>query len=188
MVQYWDLGIGASDRGAEQTGRGDPTIGELWPQQPSRKGSCRGCIAAATGAQAHRMQVVSPNDTVRNDILTPTLTSTRLFRPPIPPPAVQPTVAARACRRHWTRFASVGLIVGTSIGCMLCPVPSSEAHNYETGTCLSMSPSLAADPSSSLFAPSQRVFEIAIFTGNSPPPTGQRSRTQRPQRQYSVPG
>lgn len=114
---------------------------------------------------------------------------TVVLRTPHPPPAVQPTVVARACRRHWTRFASVGLIVwSTSIGCIALSSPV-KAHNYETGTSSSMSPSLAADPSpslSSLPLRTSRKYRNDIYKQAIHP--ADRATTKRhqprPQRQY----
>lgn len=57
-----------------KTGREVPTIGELWPQRPFRKREQGSRVAAAAGAQARRVRVASPNDTVRVTFVTPTPT------------------------------------------------------------------------------------------------------------------
>lgn len=123
-----------------QTGRGFPTLRELWPQQPFRKGSW---VAAAAGAQARRVQVVSPNDTVRSDTQPQPRRPHAVCTPahPLPCTTYLGTLGlstnshtARACRRHWTRFASVGLIVWYQhyIGCMLYPA-TPKAHKPRDG-------------------------------------------------------
>lgn len=114
-----------------------------------------------------------------------------------PPSGVQPTVAARACRRHWTRFASVGLIVwyqhwAHALSSFQCQCSAAQTNPQLRDGNLSLHVSISDCRSFSLLLSSPRShqsLETAIFTSSSssPPPTGQRPRHTDPNRhQYTL--
>lgn len=167
-----------------QTGRGFPTVRELWPQQPFRKGSW---VAAAAGAQARRVLVASPNDTVLSDIQPQPRRPHALCTHTHPLPSA-PTLGhstrshiARACRRHWTRFASVGLIVWYQhcIGCMLYPA-TPKAHRPRDGNfslCLHLWLQILLFPSS---LPLRKPQECDIYRQTLPRADRATTKTSTP--------
>lgn len=174
-----------------QTARGDPTVGELWPQRPFRKGSWAAAWSHLP-REPKRVKCSWPRPMARYRVtLDPNpdfLTLLAPPPPPLPPPALgllqlAVTQTARACRRHWTRFASVGLIVWyPALGA--CFIQQSPKPTTTRRELLSMSPSLAADPSPSLLAPSQKASRLRyLHAVNAPAPAGQRPR-HRPQLQH----
>ena len=121
-MRPWNRGLGQGGNGRQAGGSLLPR--SFGPSNHAGKGAGSQLLQEPKRAEC----MASPNDAVRSDIQPqPRL----LF--PAPPPllwAVNTRSTARACRRHWTRFASVGLIVWCWVACFIQSSPQPRDGNF----------------------------------------------------------